>query len=147
MPPPTPGQQPVPAPRVALFDGNTQYLWSDNQTGFNGFLIVQLILPVNGSSVQWPSANYGNLAPSITLPLWQRIPIINGQINTACGLFLNSDIVPPGTVYNAYYYDTNNVQIAGPTSNFTVTTQNVFTPPLLTLTLPVGPGTPSTPDA
>lgn len=141
--------QPVPAPRVALFSGNQQFFWNDvNTTPFNGFVLIALIPPKIGAGTPWAQLDYGNLSPSIELPLWQRIPIIDGQLNSSCGLFLNTDIVPPGSTYVAWYYDSTGTQVAGPTSQFTVTSvgSNSFTPPILTLTAPTTAGANPTPD-
>ena len=139
----------VPAPRVALFSGAQQFFWSDNTTPFSGFCLIGLILPQGGSpTTQWAEVDYGNLYPSIKLPLFQRIPIVDGALNDSCGLFYNSDVTPPGSQYLAWYYDATGRQIAGPTANFTVTSANStgFTPPLLTLPLPSGLGPAPVPD-
>jgi hypothetical protein len=135
-----PNLQAISPPRIALMNANTVYKWADG-TLFNGFILIQLIPPVGYTQVE-----FGNIYPTIALPLWQIIPIQVGQANPACGCFLNSDITPTGSVYNASYYDATKTLIAGPTSIFTVLTQDALTPPLLTLTNPTTPGTPSTPD-
>jgi hypothetical protein len=130
---------PVPAPRVTLFNNAQQFFWS-NGTPFNGFCLIGLVFPSASVTVDsYSEIDYGNLYPSLGLPRWQRVPIINGCLNASCGLFYNSDITPPGSAYFAYYYDSTGTQIAGPTSTFTVTTGaggQAVTPPLLTLTLP-----------
>ena len=136
----------APLPRIALFDTNIQYKWSDG-TLFNGFMLVEMLLPSDGVT-PWAEVDYGNLYPSIKLPLFQRIPIVDGALNDSCGLFYNSDVTPPGSQYLAWYYDASGRQIAGPTANFTVTSANStgFTPPLLTLPLPSGLGPAPVPD-
>ena len=134
------------APRVALFSNAQQFFWSGAPAiPFNGFALIGLVAPSDGTT-PWSIMDYGNLYPSIQLPVWQRIPIINGSLNNGCGCFLNSDITPPGSQYIVYYYDATGRQIAGPSSPFTVTTQNTFTPPILTLTIPSTVGPNPTPD-
>lgn len=136
---------PVPAPRVALMNGSTVYTWSDG-SNFNGFILIELIVPSDGST-PWGEVDYGNLYPSITLPTMQRIPIINGQANTSCGVFLTPDITPPNSSYIAWYYDSTGRKIAGPTVTFQVTSQSAFTPPILTLPIPTQIGPVVNPDS
>jgi hypothetical protein len=127
---------PVPVPRLALFDQSHTFQWTGSPAvNFNGFCLIGLVLPSDGVAT-WAQADYGNLSPSLRLPIWQRIPIVDGQLNGGCGLFLNTDIVPPDSAYVAYYYDTTGRQLAGPTSTFTVLTQDKVTPPILPLTAP-----------
>ena len=127
----------APLPRVALFNTNTVYTWTDG-TLFNGFMLVQMLLPSDGVT-PWAEVDYGNIFPGLTLPLMQKIPIVDGQANGSCGLFLNSDVVPPGSKYVVWFYDSTNRQLAGPSASFTVTTANLngFTPPVIPpLTIP-----------
>ena len=131
----------APLPRIALFDGTTVYKWSDGNN-FNGFVLIALVYPVGYTQIM-----YGNFSPSLAVPQFMRVPIINGQANTACGIFLNADLVPDTTQYVAWYYDTTNTQIAGPTVQFTVTTQGPFTPPILTLPVQSSLQPPPTPDS
>lgn len=137
----------APAPRYARLTGTPLLYWSDNTTPFNGFALVGLIWPstISGSNT-YSSLDYGNLYPSISLPRWQRLPIVFGQVNTSLGLFVNNDLVPPGSQYICSYYDSTGTLIAGPSSPFTVTAGpesfpggNVIGPislPVLTLPLP-----------
>lgn len=135
---------PVPAPRIALCDGTVNITWSDG-SAFNGFILVNLIPPTDGVT-QWSEVDYGNLYPGLRLPIYQRIPIIDGQLNTSCGLYYNVDLVPPGSVYQAYFYDSTGRKIAGPSANFTVSS-SPFQPTVPSLTVPTGPGSGTTPDS
>lgn len=141
-----PTNQQVTIPRVALFNGDTLFYWTSGQK-FNGFLLVNTLVPTKSSgTVVWPSIAYGNQSSNLELPLMQKIPIVQGQLNNSCGLFINEDITPVGTQYRCFYYDSTGTQIAGPSDNFTVTTQSAFTPPILTLTSPTGVNSGETPD-
>lgn len=136
----------VTLPRVALFNGSTLFFWTSGQK-FNGFLLVNLILPTRASGVSvWPSVDYGNQSSNLELPLMQKIPIVAGQLNNSCGLFLNADITPPGSIYRCWYYDASGTLIAGPSTNFSVTSQDALTPPILPLTAPTGVSSGTNPD-
>jgi hypothetical protein len=142
-----PVSQPITPPRVAQFSNTAQYFWTSSGTNvapFNGFLLVNLLVPTVAPPTMSPgeslTPNYGQIYPGMPLPLFQRIPIINGQYNTTCGLYLNSDIVPPGSGYQWYLYDSASNQVSGPSATFFVTTTNVIDPIAATggVTIPVG---------
>lgn len=130
----------IPIPAVALMNSATVYAWSDG-TLYNGFLLIQLISPSG-----YTHCEYGNNYPSIRLPAWQRIPIVNGTANSGCGLFVNSSISPPGSLYNCYFYDATGTQIAGPSATFTVLNTNPFSPPVIPSLPKPSAGAPVTPD-
>lgn len=133
-------------PRVALFSTGHTFQWTSGQN-FNGFLLVNLLVPTRASGTfTWPSLDYGNQSSNLELPLFQKIPIVQGLLNNSCGLFLNADIVPPGSQYRCWYYDASGTVIAGPSSNFEVTSQEAITPPILTLTAPTGLSAGTSPD-
>lgn len=113
----------APLPRVALFNTNTVYAWSDT-TPFTGFFLIELLLPSDGITA-WAEVDYGNLFPGLRLPIMQKIPVVSGQANGACGLFLNGDLVPPGSKYVYWTYDSTGRQLSGPSAAFTVTTTNI----------------------
>ena len=125
----------APLPRVALFDTNYVYQWSDG-SNFNGFMLLELLMPSDGIT-PWAEVDYGNLFPGIRLPIMQKIPIVDGQANGGCGVFLNPDLVPPGSKYTVWFYDSTNRQLAGPSASFNVTTTGAFKPPVIpVLTVP-----------
>ena len=143
------------------------YTWSGSITNttsipFNGYALVQLLLPAN-SNISWASCSYGNLSPAIQLPLFQRIPIVYGQLNTSLGFWWNTDITPPGSGYVVYYYDATDTLLAGPSETFFVNANTVvngqtstgqygggatgyYTLPALTLQTPGTQQLPVTPD-
>ena len=140
----------VAPPRIALMVGNANITWSNNTTAFNGFALVVLQIPTAPAGTQYATVDYGNLYPGMRLPLFQIIPIIQGQFNTACGVYVNDDLVPPGSSYVTYMYDSTNHQVAGPSSSWTVTSNTPVNPftagGALTLTIPSTVQSPTTPD-
>lgn len=138
----------APLPRVALFNTNTQYKWS-NGILFNGFMLVEMLIPSDGVT-PWAEVDYGNIFPGLTLPRMQKIPIVDGQANGACGLFLNEDLVPPGSQYVIWFYDSTNRQLAGPSAPVVVVASMLntgFTPPVIpVLTIPSTTAPVVTPD-
>ena len=114
--------------------------WSDG-TLFDGFVLINLLIPHAASGTDWAEVDQGRIYPSIQLPQMQVVPIIGGAYNAACGLFVNADLTPPGSAYRCYVYDATKRQIAGPSSNFTVTSTTAVDPIAagggLTLTVPV----------
>ena len=137
---------PVPLPSIVLFNQNTIYTWSTAQK-FNGFVLIGLVDPSDGVT-PWSATAYGNLYPSLPLPTWSRVPIVNGVLNNSCGLFPNDQITPPGSAYIAYFYDATGRQIAGPSVTFTVAVgAATVTIPTPTLTAPSTLGPSPTPDS
>lgn len=135
----------APLPRVALFDTSYVYQWS-NSTNFNGFMLIEMLMPSDGVTA-WSEVVYGNVFPGLRLPLMQKIPIVDGQANGACGIFINADLVPPGSKYVVWFYDATERQIAGPSASFSVTTTAAFKPPVIpTLTIPSTTASVVTPD-
>lgn len=142
-------------PRVALMVNNANITWANaTGTAFNGFILVVLTIPSFGAGPTQnptPEIDYGNLYPGMRLPLTQRIPIIQGLYNGACGLYVNDDLVPPGSTYVTYVYDSAGNLIAGPSGSFTVTSTTPINPITagggLTITAPTGNLAATTPDA
>lgn len=115
----------VPPPRYAGINPNQQFLYSDGISPFNGYALIQLLLPKTNSQT-WPLIAYGNLDPSLQLPVFQKIPILFGQANTSCGLWYNTDLTPPGSGYIYWLYDATDTQVAGPSSTFFVNSSTVL---------------------
>jgi len=137
---------PVPTPQVILFNRSIQYLWSDG-TPFNGYALIELIPPTDGSS-PWTYLSYYNLSPSVRLPIFQKVPITWGYLDASSGLFPTNQLVPSYSRYRYYMYDNSDHLIAGPSSNFSVlSTDAAVSLPSLTLTAPALLSTPATPDA
>lgn len=130
-------------PQAGKFSQSVTVQWTDG-TNFNGFLLAGIVPPSNGVTA-WTSVAMGDNYPAARLPVWARIPIVDGKYNASCALFYNDDMTPPGSEYVAYYYDATGRQIAGPTAQFTVST-DPFTPPSATLTAPSTTGTAPTPN-
>lgn len=118
--------------------------WSDG-TPFDGVLWIGLKSLVNGSAVAWPTFSLGNRSSRRVIPIWSPIPIAEGAYGTNFGVWYNADITPHDSQYIAYYYDSNGVQIAGPSSAFSVSSAT-FSVPALTLTVPTMGSNP-TPDS
>lgn len=118
--------------------------WSDG-TPFDGVCWIGLKSLVNGSAVAWPTISLGNRSTRRSVPVWAPIPVTEGAFGTDFGVYYNADLTPHNSQYIAYYYDSNGVQIAGPSTAFSVSTPT-FTVPSLTLTVP-SMGSNPTPDS
>lgn len=95
------------AARTASLTNSVDIIWSD-ATPFNGYLFMVLGYPTS-SGTAWPSVAIGDHFPNETLPRTTVFPIKNGDIITLNSpkLFFNADIVPPGSRYFPYFYDSN----------------------------------------
>ena len=102
---------------------------------FNGYALVQFAIPKNGSTA-YPSVSIDGQFPARTLPISVKIPIRDGVFAPDVAVPYTADITPPSSFYEAWYYESNDVQIAGPTSAFTVAS-DPFTLPQLTLPVSV----------
>lgn len=133
-------------PQVATLSQSTTITWSNGDL-FNGFLLLGLVLPNSGST--WVEVDLGGQSPAERIPLFTRVPVVDGKFDNSVGVLYNSSISPPNTKYAAWYYDASSYpprQIAGPSALFTVSSATL-TPPALTLTAPTAGTTPPTPDA
>lgn len=120
--------------------------WSDG-TLFNGFLLLGLVVP-STSGIPWAELDLGGQAPGERIPLFTKVPVVDGKFDTTVGVLYNSSIAPPETQYAAWYYDQSTYpprRIAGPSTLFTVTS-TPFAPPALTLTIPTPGVSAPTPD-
>jgi hypothetical protein len=127
-------------PRIGKFSQSV-IQWSDG-SNFNGAAIIGLTRPtVNGTpQTAWINVNYGDTNENLPLPLsFALIPIKDGKLSDALGLFYNEDITPPNTQYVHYMIDSTYKIIAGPGTLFTVNTP-VITLPALALPAPVTQG-------
>lgn len=130
------------APVPCLFP-TTQVLWSD-QTPFSGYVLAVLSNPTDNTT-PWAEMDLGNIN-NLRLPQFQLIPIVAGLYNQSCGLYKNSDLLPPGSQYQLYYYDAGMRQIAGPSVAFSVTASPISNLPAVTLTVPAAAGAFPAPD-
>jgi hypothetical protein len=72
--------------------------------------------------------------PLRTVPLSLIVGIVDGIYDNTVAVPYNADMTPPNSRYEAYFYETNNRFIAGPTSPFTVTAATFdLTAPTLTV--------------
>jgi len=129
-------------PQVGKFDQSVTVQWS-NGSNFDGFILVGLVPPTNVTD--WAEIGISGYYPPQRVPVFARVPIVDGKFDSTAGLFFNADLEPPNTRYVAWYYDITRRQIAGPSSQFQVTA-DPFTPPSLTLTAPSAGSTNPTPD-
>ena len=139
--PPTPSP-----PQSATLDQSVTITWSDGSL-FSGFLLLGLVVPSSGGTA-WAELDLGGQAPGERIPLFTKIPVINGKFDNTVGVLYNTSISPPETKYAAWYYDQSVFpprQIAGPTALFTVSS-STLTPPAITLPLPTAGVTAPTPD-
>lgn len=113
--------------------GGGPFTWSDG-TLFNGYLVVNFGAPTQGGTA-WPTVSLNHQSPAIELPLSARIPIVDGQPDKSVGVIYNEDMTPPNTIYRAWLYEMNGVQVAGPSSTFTVSS-DPFTVTISTPTYP-----------
>lgn len=113
---------------------NAMVFWSDGVTPFSGYMLLALSLPTGYSS-----AYFEPKFPRQRMPLRLKVPITNGLYDPATAVPFNTSIDPPNTQYVAFWFDVNNVQIAGPSALFTVSGETV-TPPTPTLTIPAVSG-------
>ena len=134
---------PINTPRTAkLITNPTTVVWSGGAP-FNGYVVIGVQLPTVG---KYPNPSLWASQRPLPLPRSIKVPIIDGQIDTTTALFFTADLDPPGTHYNAYYFDRLNNLIA-PALNtaplFTITndptTLTVPTLPLPDYTGAVGP--------
>jgi hypothetical protein len=107
-------------------------------------MVVNFAPPLDGSAAEWPSLSLAGFSPAINLPLSARVPIIDGNPHQGVSIIYNADITPPNTSYTAWLYEMNGVQVAGPSSSFTVS-GDPFTVTISTPTVPTA-GTPVQPD-
>lgn len=123
--------------RVSKLAGTVQ--WDDGEN-FHGYAKFEVVMPTDGAVVEWTELYQkpGDTMVPVELPQWSVIPIVDGAFNQTVGLAYNEDMVPHNTKYRATYYDHTLKEIAGPTSTFTVTTEET-TPPVPTLPAPTAP--------
>lgn len=133
-------------PQSATLDQSVTIQWSDG-TAFSGFLLVGLVTPTL-SGTPFAELSLSGQAPGERIPIFTRVPVVNGKFDNSVGILYNSSIAPPETQYACWYYDQSSNpprRIAGPSTLFTVTT-GTLTPPALTLTVPTPGVTAPTPD-
>ncbi len=127
-----PSTQAAGVPRTAQLATNPNpVVWNSGQ-GFNGYVWLAVNLPSGYSQL-----TMFNSYVTQALPLYIKVPIVNGTIDTTTGVPWNSDIDPPGTSYYAYFCDNNNAVIAptsGSASPFSVgSSQYTLTVPTLSV--------------
>jgi len=131
-------------PRQGKFSQTPTLAWSTGET-FEGYLLAVLVPPTVGG-VNYANISVKGFQPQQRVPNFARVPIKAGKYHTEAALFYNEDLSPPNTRYVAYWYDSTDRQINGPSAQFTVTT-DPFTPPTPTLTSPSVGAAPPSPDA
>lgn len=125
---------------------STPVTWSDG-TLFNGFLLLGLVLPT-GSGITIAEVDLGGRAPGERIPLFLKVPIVDGVYDNGVGVMYNSSITPPNSKYAAWYYldGVTPVKVAGPSTLFTVSSATL-TPPAQTITITSAGTVAPTPDA
>lgn len=133
-------------PQYATLSQSESITWSNGDL-FNGFLLLGLVVPIGGSTA-WAELDLGGQSPGERIPIFTRVPVVNGQFDNSVGVIYNSSIAPPNTKYACWYYDQSSNpprKIAGPSSLFTVSS-STLTPPALTLTVPTAGTVAPSPD-
>jgi hypothetical protein len=120
-------------PRLAKLT-DSSYTWA-NGTTFTGFVRLGLIVSKYGGTVDAPEITLATQSPAQPLPLNTVIQITNGKADSQARVFYNADLRPPNSQYVAWWYDSTGTLIAGPSVQFTVST-DPFSPPTPTLTTP-----------
>ena len=134
-------------PQTATLNQSETITWANGDL-FNGFLLLGLVLPNSGGTT-WAEVDLGGQSPAERIPIFTRVPVVDGKFDNSIGVLYNSSIAPPNTKYAAWYYDTSTYpprKIAGPSTLFTVSS-TPLTPPSLTLTTPTAGTDAPTPDA
>jgi hypothetical protein len=129
--------------RIGYPSASQSVAWSDG-TAFNGYALVGFNGLIDGAGTAWPSISLGNRFAKRTIPVARMLPIIEGKFDQSSWLYFNADVTPPGSQYVAYFYDTNDKQVAGWSSAFRVTATG-FTVPTPSLPAPSA-GSTFTPD-
>jgi hypothetical protein len=115
-------------------------VWSDSRL-FDGWLCLLLGLPAE-SGKEWPSVSLIDHYPPRPIPRQVWIPVKKGVVQhdtskSSPPVFKTSSIVPPGSSYYAYFYDSNLRLVApasGTASAFAVTAdETVISVPVLTV--------------
>jgi len=125
-------------PRRATFSQTQSFTWSTGEA-FNGAAIIGLVIPTTSGTAEtvYPEVNYGNESENYPLPKnFARVPIHEGKLSSALGLWYNADITPPNTQYVHYLIDSTNRVCTVAGAFFTVNSSPV-TLPTLTITSPV----------
>ena len=125
------------SPRIGKLSGSVY--WPDGTTPFQGWAEVVLVLPgKNGGQDLWPRLSVFAGYPTIRLPLWTRVPIVDGAFDQGIGLWYNSDILPQGSQYAAYYYDATGTAVGSATSLFTIAAAATAAPQSITVSPTAG---------
>ncbi len=119
----------------AKINDATPVTWS-NGANFTGILRVGIVVPSFGVDTDSEGVTVLNVTPTLNLPLNTIFPVTNGKIDQSTELLYNASISPPNSQYVCWFYDSVGRLIAGPSTQFSVTSTPV-TLPVLTLTAPV----------
>jgi hypothetical protein len=130
--------------RIGYPSASQSVAWSDG-TPFNGYALAGLNGLLGTGSTVWPSISLGNRFAKRTIPAARMLPIVEGRFDQSSWLYFNADVTPPGSLYVAYFYDTNDKLVAGWSSTFSVTGTS-FTVPTPSLPAPTQ-GATFTPDS
>lgn len=123
-----------PNPQTAKLDDSVDYAWSDGST-FTGSVRLGIVVPEYGGTTDAPAVTLAWQMPAFPIPVNTFFQIMNGKANTQAQAFYNSSLRPPNSQYVAWWYDSNDVLIAGPSDPFTIS-GSPFSPPSVTLTAP-----------
>lgn len=108
--------------------------WSDG-SNFDGFVRLGLVVPKYGGTTDTAFLSSQNLTPAVQIPLNTIFPVTDGHIDQQTAVLQNRSISPPNSQYVAWWYDTSSHLIAGPSTQFTVSSTPI-TLPVATLTVP-----------
>ncbi len=92
----------------------------DSGEHFDGHLVLGLAVPVPASGVAITFVLSDNASPSVRIPAWIRIPVVDGELSTEARVLNNADLEPPNSRYAAFWYDLTGRRVAGPSALFAV---------------------------
>lgn len=108
---------------------SSTFTWDDG-SNFSGYLLLGLVPPTGRTF-----ANLDSQFVSVQVPPFVRLKVIDGTPDQLIGVIYNADLNPPGFEYVGWLEDEQKTLVAGPSSQFTVTST----------TFTVSPGTPASP--
>lgn len=90
--------------------------WDDG-VKFTGYLVFQVVMPAqaqltgtNGNIISG-SPTLADSQPSVFVPLWHVIPVVNGQLSSNARIWKNSAYNPRGTKYKLFAFDAYMTQL------------------------------------
>jgi hypothetical protein len=111
--------------------------WSDTQL-FDGFLLLGLATPTGHDKLS---------IDGLRVPLWTRLPIVDGVVDEQSRVWFTNEIEPPGSRYSDFWYAANKQLIASGGTVFSINADpyTITVPSLPVPTAATAPPTPEVP--